>query len=303
MNNISALTSRKINFLIIEPVYIDGNTGSSGHLRGVVTGLSINHNVHVIASSIDPGFSQTNFKRVIYKRGICSIITYCQLIYLSLCELIFKKIDVIYERETIFIVGTILGKFFNKQVILEVNGLNKETLSKQNKNLLIVLFIHYLSILNIKMATSIVVGSSKLKQILIDSYHINESKIDVIENGADITIFKPINDAKEILHLNDDGFYIGFVGTLAEWQGIEKLIDSSVLVISKIPQAYFIIVGGLPSEVEKYRSITETKKVSENFIFLGQISYEDIPLHINSFDLCITLKIGNGKWLFTYKIV
>ena len=41
----------------------------------------------------------------------------------------------------------------------------------------------------------------------------------------------------------DNGFYVGFVGTLYDYQGIDCLIDSAPLILDKIPNVKFLIVG------------------------------------------------------------
>jgi len=297
----SILKRRKITFLIVAPVYIDGNIGCSAHLRGVVTGLSSKHNVYLIAKSIDPNFDKFNFQRVHSKDEVFFLInyflSYFNLIYLCLYNLIFRKIDVIYERDTIFVACSILGKIFHKKTILEMNGLNNEIDMIKNRNVqskyqyIRALFINSLTIININMATCILVGSSKLKHVLMDEYKIDENKICMIENGVDTVMFKPIEKAKDILHINGDYFYIGFVGTLEEWQGIENIIDAASHVIQKIPHAHFLIVGGKSNTKNRYQNLAKEKGISDNFTFFGEVPYTNIPLYINSFDVCITLKM------------
>ena len=54
-----------------------------------------------------------------------------------------------------------------------------------------------------------------------------KKKCMVVENGTDINQFKPIEriQALSFLELNPDYFYLGFIGALTKWQGLDLTLE------------------------------------------------------------------------------
>ena len=72
-------------------------------------------------------------------------------------------------------------------------------------------------------------------------YSVPESKIHIINNGANTDVFKPLDSrqTRKILQLEDSKKYVCFVGHLAAWQGVEFLIQASPLILEKCPGCSF----------------------------------------------------------------
>jgi glycosyltransferase involved in cell wall biosynthesis len=110
----------------------------------------------------------------------------------------------------------------------------------------------------------------------------------VVENGANIDLFKPMNkeDALKKLNLDPASKYVCFVGHLAPWQGVEYLIKSSPFVLSKCPNTKFIIVGDGP-KIDELKELANTLNISSNYIFTGYVNYEKVPVYINASNVCV----------------
>ncbi|MGB5573162.1 MAG: glycosyltransferase family 4 protein, partial [Thermoanaerobaculia bacterium] len=65
---------------------------------------------------------------------------------------------------------------------------------------------------------------------------------------------------------------VGYVGTLETYQGIDILLDAFALVRESIPEAFLLIVGGTPEQVEKYQAMARRLDLTEACLLTGRLS-------------------------------
>ena len=210
------------------------------------------------------------------------------LFYYSIVE----KPDIIYARQDGFSFSLPLTKIvFRKPYIVEINGL----LDDEAKMLKSPKFSRKLKSLsekiNYKLANKIVAVTEGIKDGIIDQFNIEPQKVHVISNGANIDLFKPLdqNKCKLELELDPSINYVCFVGNLAPWQGVEYLIQAAPLILSKYPNVNFLIVGDGIMKNELIQLATNSGYF-DKFIFTGSIPYEDVPIYINCSDVCVLPK-------------
>ncbi|MDQ1276712.1 MAG: hypothetical protein QG610_2290, partial [Euryarchaeota archaeon] len=137
-----------------------------------------------------------------------------------------------------------------------------------------------------------------VKKGLMDIYSIPESKIVVINNGANVELFIPMNKdkVKHDLKLDSSLQYICFVGNLIPWQGVEYLIRAAPLILKEYSRARFLVVGDGVMKKEWMR-LADDLSLSDNFIFTGRVPYETVPMYINASDICVApfIKERNSK--------
>lgn len=203
--------------------------------------------------------------------------------------------DWIYERQSGFSFSPmIISRFFRIPYFTEVNGLliDESRINGTSKWIIAIQKIN--ERLNYGQAKKIIAVTQGVKEGIKLLYNIPDEKIVVVENGANIELFKQMDqkEAKEKLNLDQKCSYICFIGSLAPWQGIEYLIQSAPLIINEIPNTRFLIVG---DGLMKNKLVELCKKIGifGNFIFTGAIPYEEIPNYINSSDLCLAPFIRN----------
>lgn len=83
------------------------------------------------------------------------------------------------------------------------------------------------------------------------------------------------------------------------YKGIDKVIEAISIIRKKIPDAVYVIVGS--GELMKYyKCLAEKSGCSENIIFSGNISDEELPLYYNACDLFIMVsrEERNPKGIF-----
>jgi glycosyltransferase involved in cell wall biosynthesis len=217
-------------------------------------------------------------------------ITYQTVLFLNLYFYCKKtKVDAIYTRQSEFsFAPLIISKLFGIPYFVEVNGLITDEMKMFGKSKFSITFTKVSEKFGYQHAIKIVAVTPGVKKGIIQLYNVPEEKIVIIENGANIELFRPIDqsEAKRELNLSQDINYVCFVGNFAPWQGIEYLIQASPAISKSCPNAYFLIVGdGIMKN--KWMLLAQNLGVYDRFIFTGTVPYAQVPLYINASDVCV----------------
>ena len=283
-------------------INIKARTGDAVHVRELVANLaSLGHRVSLVAGSNQEQSDelqslekhpniQISYNKNIFKipfprsRDISGIIT-CLKIARG------NPPDVIYERSFSPKIGVVLSKILRKPFVVEINGIVEEEAKllgnyinhKFTKGIRQKFRQHFFN-----SANKIVAVTQGIKEDLKNRYNIPPDKIVVIPNGANTELFRPMDQAtvKKERGLSQNNKYVCFVGNLAPWQGVEYLIKAAPMVLEKVPEAKFLIVGdGMMRE--KLEKMVNKIGSDNKFIFTGVIPYEEVPEFINISDICV----------------
>ena len=92
---------------------------------------------------------------------------------------------------------------------------------------------------------------------------------------------------------------VGYVGLLAEYQGVGDLIFAARRVVERRPDTHFLIMG-FPG-LERYWRQAYDLQILDNVTFTGRVPYEQLPLHLSLADVAVSAKRSaseaNGKLL------
>ena len=199
------------------------------------------------------------------------------------------KVDAIYVRQSDFtFMPLIISKYFRIPYFVEVNGLLTYEMMLFGRTKLSIAFTKMSEKLGYEHATKIVTVTQGVKEGIMELYDVPDEKIIVIENGANIELFRPMDqgEAKKELKLDQNARYIGFVGNFAPWQGVEYLIMAAPIIITACPDARFLIVGDGKMKNE-WMQLAQKLGVYSKFIFKGSVPYEHVSLYINASDICV----------------
>jgi glycosyltransferase involved in cell wall biosynthesis len=130
---------------------------------------------------------------------------------------------------------------------------------------------------NIKIAKRISLTTS----ILRDSYQIPDDKFELVPNGVDTEHFRQLGDTKEKIEL--EGFIIGYVGVLREWVNFQPIFEA----LKQMPSDIKMIVVGKEGNFLDTIALAKTCGVSDRVIFLGAVSYQEVPKYICAMDICV----------------
>jgi len=65
---------------------------------------------------------------------------------------------------------------------------------------------------------------------------------------------------------------VGYVGTLETYQGIDLLLEAFALLQKSIPEAFLLIVGGTPEQVDKYQTMARQLDLTDACLLTGRLS-------------------------------
>lgn len=263
------------------------HTGSSIHVKELVKYLSRLHTVTLIVDRWDgspfEGVHLIELKcpRVmnVMWRALFSLV-YVICVLLSGCDLLYAKSP---------IDGSIsqVGRFFGVPLVYEVNGLITEEEKMKGGSKTRIFVSSVLEKVVITCSRHLICVTSWIKENLL-SRGVSDTKLTVIENGADTELFTFVDNAREKLHLDPEKQYIGYAGTLMAWQGLDHLLSAVPFIQEELPETQVLIVGGgrLMGWLQQYVREHDLK----NVLITGEVPHEEIPLYLSACDVCMLLK-------------
>jgi glycosyltransferase involved in cell wall biosynthesis len=213
---------------------------------------------------------------------------------LAIQAIVCWKPDVIYTLGGSMGTGLLLARVFRIPLISEVNGWRRDELKLVSKHpfwMMLSKISCWMDEREIKHSNHVIVVITGIKEAIATYLKVNPDKISVIPNGANVDLFKPVRDAKKALRLDSDNHYVGFVGIIAPWQGLEHLIRSAPQILRGDPKTKFLLVGDGESK-NKLVELVKELKLAAHFVFVGAVPYTEVPKYINAMDVCISFRKG-----------
>ena len=181
------------------------------------------------------------------------------------CAAIAKKytIDVIIERETSFGAGAICSLLSRRPLVLEING---PVFSKLSSNVA-------------RLAMSYTES--------LAGHSVDPRKVRLMNVGVDLRQFRP--DAEEgsatrrTLGLSRHAV-VGYVGTFQPWHGVDVLVKASQIILRKIRNVRFLLVGPYFSGIKR---MVEKLGLLPAYVFTGPVQYEQVMRYLNSMDIVV----------------
>lgn len=289
-------SKQKLRMAIACFILLDGKDTRINHMLELFNNLNEIHKTYLLVPKPkETKVTSLNIKYVLWLD--IPIVGFLLYQLTSFFELLIlckeEKINIIYTRhETFNFAPLIISKLLNIPYVVEVNGLvlEERRLSGASKQLIV--FSKFSEKINYKHATRIISVTKDIKNCIVERYNIPDEQIVVIENGANIDLFKPMEQNKLSLGLDENYNYVGYVGSFARWHGLENLIKSAPLVLEVLKNTKFIFVGDGQLKSEMFNLI-DTLNLKDNFIFVGRVPHNKVPEYINIFDVCMILKDKN----------
>ncbi|MEN8098034.1 MAG: glycosyltransferase [Chloroflexota bacterium] len=116
-----------------------------------------------------------------------------------------------------------------------------------------------------------------------------KSEIAVIPNAIDTQVYKGhgSSNVRASLGIPRDSLLVIYCGRLSSEKSVETLLRAMELVVSQMPAAYLIIVGGGPEE-NKLQQRWESRPWTR---FIGEISYNAVPDYLAASDLYVSASL------------
>ncbi len=115
-----------------------------------------------------------------------------------------------------------------------------------------------------------------------------EVPIRVVPTGIDVGAFAAGDGRKfrSKFKVPEKAFVVGHVGRLAPEKNLEYLAEAVALFLKRTPEAWFLVVGGGPSE-EKLREVAEQHGVAERVVMAGKHTGKALADAYNAMDVFV----------------
>lgn len=141
-------------------------------------------------------------------------------------------------------------------------------------------------LLNNYFSDKIIAVSDAIKYQLLDQYKISSRKITTIYNPVDTIKFQPNKDdgikIRKEIGISANVPLIGCVSRLVSRKGFDIFLRSARIIIQKIPNAHFLIVGH-GKEENNLRDLSKKLSIDQQIHWL--IGRRDIPDILNAMDI------------------
>lgn len=151
----------------------------------------------------------------------------------------------------------------------------------------------------------IMTSSRHAMNILCHEFGCDSRRIHIIPDCVNAEFFRPPNEEKDKAllrsHLGIPASHrvVVYLGLLAEWQGIELLLEGIARLRENLLDTHFLIMG-FPN-VEYYQMRAQHLGIEDQVVFTGKIPYREAPRYLALGDVAVAPKIsateGCGKLL------
>ncbi len=219
----------------------------------------------------------------------------CLLFYLFAYQIKLKA-DAFYIREMgLSIAPALAGFILRVPHILEINGIPSVDLKSMGINRIKPRIFGFFQYINFILADKVVSVSKNIKSEL-QRIHKNTHKIVVIENGVNTDLFYPKdkNETRKLLKLEQEYYYLIFVGSFYPHHGVNHIIHILNCIIQKLPNVRLIMIGR-GYLLEATINLTKQLGLTSHVHFIGEVEYKGISNYINAADAGIYILTGIGK--------
>jgi|WetSurMetagenome_2_1015567.scaffolds.fasta_scaffold00427_14 glycosyltransferase involved in cell wall biosynthesis len=122
----------------------------------------------------------------------------------------------------------------------------------------------------------------------------------VVYNGAEEDVFRPVDtmEARRVCGLETGPHYIGTIGRLVGWKGLQVLIAAMPAVVAECPDTILLVVGDGEYR-KKLEDLTRELGMGRNVRFVGKIEHSSLPAWMNSMNIVLQPSIGDEGFSLT----
>lgn len=156
----------------------------------------------------------------------------------------------------------------------------------------------------VHLPSALITSSHHAAELLQREFHCPSSKITTISDCVNADLFLPAQspqaaDLKSALGIPGEREVVVYLGLLAQWQGTDLLLQAAAELLTRRPNAHFLVMG-FPS-VEIYSGMALNLGLGGHVTFTDRIPYEQAPSYLAIGDVAVAPKMstteGSGKLL------
>lgn len=203
---------------------------------------------------------------------------------------LFVKTDVIIATSPQFftaIAGRWLSFWKRKPWVMEVRDLWPESISAVGamKRNLVIRYFEYLEHSMYVKSDKIVVVTDSFKDIIIEKHHIDRKKIEVIKNGINTELFKPVEKNQSLLNklgLNNKTI-VGYIGTHGMAHALDFVLKAAKNI--KNEQIHFLFLGD-GAKRDELIQLKDSLKL-DNVTMLPSVDKKAVADYISIIDIAL----------------
>lgn len=140
---------------------------------------------------------------------------------------------------------------------------------------------------SINRADLIITVSEFSKQEILSFFPQCARKIEVVYNGVDLNVFRPMSDQVMIEKVkrkyNIEGDFLLYLGTIEPRKNIERLLEAYSLIKKKLRYYPKLVLAGGKGWLDSgiFRTL-EKLKLKDNVVLSGYVGDEDVPVLMNA---------------------
>jgi glycosyltransferase involved in cell wall biosynthesis len=282
---ICSIDTDQVNACLVHTMSIANAFAKIGHHVDMIFPGTGDHEKLKIFGGLIKLFPKFKLKKIPFKNAITGLFH----TFFIIKHIAQHKIDVVYSRAHIlsFFAIFCIRAFTRTTIVSEHNGDFFDEVQSSGYSKLLAAFAKYFQIFDMKFSHFIRVVTPGMKKVFI-SYGIKAEKIFVVGNGTNTSFFKPMERGEVLKKLNLDPqkTYVGFIGNLVTWQGVDWVLNPISTLIKNQPNLCFIIAGSGSLLSDLKRQASELG-LSDHVLFYGNVDYHDAPWVINAFDIAL----------------
>jgi len=215
------------------------------------------------------------------------IVDYLSYMIASFLVGLFIKTDIIVATSPQFftaISGRWLAFWKRKRWVMEVRDLWPESIKAVGamRDGWTIRFFEFIELRMYKSAWKIITVTDSFKTKFIEEYNLDENKIEVIKNGANLSFFAPASKNEKLLdELNlKDKFIIGYIGTHGLAHKLDFILDCAKKVDEDV---HFLFIG---DGAEKSKLIDKKEKLKlQNVTMLPAVDKKAVKEYTSILDV------------------
>lgn len=196
--------------------------------------------------------------------------------------------DVIHSHEEASYIAMLLARIFRITHLYDMHSSLPEQLKNfkfGNWSFLIKLF-QILEKSVLKTCDAVITIDKELemlvKEVNPDVYQLVIENLPIYDDSSFLSAeddnIQPINDKRTIV----------YTGTFESYQGLELLIESIPLIKKAHSQAFFVLVGGQPDQVEALRKLVSHYALENDISFIGIVSPEKALKYLDIAEILVS---------------
>lgn len=226
------------------------------------------------------------------RAGLPNFVNFLLVLPKVMATVLRGRANVLYVRMgALSLFVTLLGRLLGRSRIIGAhNGWLPDELEILGKPRPLCRVAGVLQVLDAKASHVVRVVDARIGDTLV-AHGVNQDTVFVAGNGTDTTRIHPMAraEATAACGLPPARRYLGFIGTLTAWQGVDQAIEALAEIAQHEPQADLLVVGDGPERANLER-LARRLGLADWVHFVGYVPLDEVTRWLNCFDVAVAPK-------------